>query len=51
MLNHLLECPEVGSGRSFDQAFAIEFVDSEVLDDIQEILGREQSLDHQLLRV
>ena len=51
-LNGLLDCPELlVAGDLLDRASALGFVDGEVLDDVQEVLGCQQSLDQQLLGV
>ena len=45
-LNRFLNCPELlVAGDLLDQATAVGFVDGEVLNDVQEVLGSEQSLD------
>ena len=50
--NGLLDCPELlVTGDLLDRATAVGFVEREVLDDVQEGLRVQQSLDQQLLGV
>ena len=51
-LNGLLDCPELlVAGDLLDRATAFGFVEREVLNDVQEVLRFQQSLDQELLCV